>query len=120
MSIIEKLGQFSSIMAGAMAQAARARHEAEQARLGAMAITPETITPEQARFVSLSLAEFDGGFPVTRLAKRAGVTTHTIRKIAEAWEACGLLTTADFGDSRPRQVTPRLIELARSVGKSRG
>jgi hypothetical protein len=110
MSIVEKLGQFSSVISGVMAQAAQARRKAKQARLDAI-----TITPEEAHFVSLALSEFDGAFPVARLAKRAGVTAWRIRTIAQAWAEVGLLTTADFGDSQARQVTPRLAEMARSV-----
>jgi hypothetical protein len=108
-NILSNLARFSEMMAAEMRTRREAEQKAEQARLDAI-----IITPEQKRFVELSLTEFDGAFPVHALARRANVTSHTIRTVAEAWEAAGLLTPFEGGNAA-RRVTPRLANLARSV-----
>jgi hypothetical protein len=103
---LSNLAKFTSGMAAAM----RASQETTKAKQGAI-----TLTPDEAQLVSIAMTEFGGAFPVGRMVRRTGLTSHRIKTLAQYWESCGLLTTAYFGDSRARQVTPRLAEMARSV-----
>jgi hypothetical protein len=93
-----------------LAAAMQRNQEITQARKGTV-----TLTPEQAQLVAISLAEFDGAFPVHRLAHRTGLSDWCIRTLSQEWEACGLLTVSTSGSSHARQVTPRLREMARSI-----
>jgi DNA segregation ATPase FtsK/SpoIIIE-like protein len=69
----------------------------------------------EARLIAHAMQELDGAFTINALYETGLDTHHSIRTLAERWEAEGLLVRERRGEDRveKRWITPKLIALAR-------